>query len=180
MGLFGKKRDKENSADNIVVQSINSRYTTEVLVAAYDNSRWVELREREYSGNIIDIPKKLPAEKYAELNFMINNFDYDIDVYFHLPKEQADTLLKDLFTVLPLLDTYIQDEAPDSGIDNYVIAYLDVYGDMVEIEYYGVRVNTQFDAKVFIDNGLWYCSKISMRKFEPPVSLYDLAKQGRM
>lgn len=142
---------------------IKSVYTTSVLTDAYEKIRWTELSE----------------QKQGVMEFSIDGVDYEIEVSFHLQKEQGD-IIKGLFAAIPQLDAYIQDEGPESDPHSYVIADLQVYDDKVDIEYFGAIVNTQFDVKLLLNHGIWYCGKIGGRIFEPPVCVNDLSKQARM
>lgn len=142
---------------------IKSVYTTSVLTDAYEKMRWVEL----------------PEQKYGVMEFSIGGVDYEIEVSFHLQKEQGDIIIKGLFAVIPQLDAYIQDEGSESDPHSYVIADLQVYDDKVDIDYFGAIINTQFDVKLLLNLGIWYCGKIGSRIFEPPVRVNDLSKQEK-
>ena len=132
--------------------SANSRYTTEMLNTAYENIYWRKHGDKD-------------------IGLMIFPFDNEVEVEFHLPKESADILMKDLFRVLYLVDDIVNKEDCKTISYDYDIACLLVFDNRVTIVYFGNKVNTEFNVEVFKEAGRWYCEKIGMRKFNPPMCL---------
>lgn len=139
-----------------------SRYSSDILLAAYKNIQFQSLSAHRADTSV---------ERSGEMHFQIDGTEYDIDIVLHITKEQADMLMNGLFSALPLLDAYVQNDGPDSGIDNYIIDSLHVYDRRVELEYLGAAVNTQFDAELLMDHGTWYCSAVGLHRFNPPLSV---------
>ena len=142
--LFRKNNHILNNAE-----ITNSRYTVDILNPAYDN-----MLLKQYGDKTIgEMTLPLPAI-----------FDNIVEVYFHTSKENADLIMKNLFIILYKIDTFVQGD----GFDDYEISQFDVYDNKVVIGYWGTKVNTSFDANVFIEAGKWYCTEIGMMKFNPP------------
>jgi hypothetical protein len=125
---------------------IHSRYTPELLIGAYDK---MVLRENDNTTGILSV------------------FDDDIEVYFNIPKKNANTLMKDFFPFLFLIDAIVQKEE----IDEYNIAYFDISEGKITIGYWGNKENTNFDVLVYCDAGDWYCSKIGVKEYNPPLHI---------
>lgn len=144
MGLFDKLfRENKNEPNN--PKAVNSRYTVEMLSEAYANM-WYH---REIA--MLTIPANNP------------NTD-EVELYFYTPNEIADSLIKDFFAVFPKIDVIVQ----ENDRDNYDITYFNIYDERIEIGYFGNKVNTNFEVKVFRKDEQWYCTEIGMKKFNPP------------
>jgi len=131
----------------------NSKYNPDMLIAAYENMRWQKVRDNDIGVMTFSV------------NYPGNN---DVEVYLQTSKENADTLLRGLFKVLYLLDTVVDD---GECTDDYDIMYFDVFDNKVTIGYWGTKVSTNYDVKVFNELGRWYCESYGMKIFEPPVCL---------
>lgn len=144
MGLFDKLfKEKQNEPRNSKV--VNSRYTVNMLSEAYANM-WYH-------------------REIAMLTIPANNLNKDeVELYFHTPNEIADLLIKDFFAIFPQIDVIVQ----ENDRDNYDIAYFNIYDERIEIGYFGNKVNTNFEVKVFRKDEQWYCAKIGMKRFNPP------------
>ena len=146
MGLFDKVLKSKDKNNKMV-----SRYTIEMLNVAHENMWWRKAGERDV----------------GMMKFPVNNSENDeVEIYYQAPKESADTLLKELFTVLHKID----DIANNDGA-NYDITYFDVTEDKITIGYWGTEDNSSFDVKVLNEAGKWYCAEIGTKKYNPPLSL---------
>jgi len=135
----------------------NTRYSTEIMSSAYDRKDMGYWQAFNKDIAIMAIPM-------AD----------EIEVYFYTSKENADLLMKDLFTVIFEIDAMVNDSqtiAYKDVIDEYDISYFKVYDSRVDIGYVSTKVNSNFEVKVYKDGGQWYCSQIGTKTYEPPLSL---------
>ena len=128
----------------------DSRYTAQLLITAYDNMQFFQTSIQE-AGRMV-----LPSSEFLE---------NEVDVYFHLPKENADLFMKDLFNIIHKVDREMVQENKN---DDYDIAYFNVYENRVDICYFGNKINTEFNVKLCIEAGQWYCTGIGIRIYDPP------------
>ena len=122
----------------------NKKYTTEILINAYEN-----------------------LNHHNEFNFPDGDFFY---VIFNAPKDKINNILiRDLFSDIYLIDSFIQ-----AGTGVYEIAGFHLFDDnIIIIEYYGVKYNTQFYVKLYREKNKWYCTKIGMENFDNPICVND-------
>ena len=93
--------------------------------------------------------------------------DEPVEIYFHIEREQAELILHDLLTVLHKIDATVQ-EIPKTKFE---IAYINIYENNIQICYYGVTANTEFDVEVYETAGQWYCKKLGMTTYNPPMGI---------
>jgi len=129
--------------------------TIEFSSPVYDYS----MEERIKYFNAKPTPVTLHLEIFA---------DEPIDIYFHIAKEKAELILSDLLTVLHKIDAIVQ-QSPNTEFE---IGYIDIYDDNIQICYYGLLCNTEFDVKVYKDAEQWYVSKQGLRTYNPPKRIY--------
>jgi hypothetical protein len=161
MGFFDKisKQAETNSKTQATeqfdhsapAQKVGSRYTYKMLAVAHENMWWRKAGEKDV----------------GVMKFPVNNPENDeVEIYYQLPKENANTLLKELFTVLHQIDDIVNDSE-----QSFDITYFDVCEDKITIGYWGTEENSSFEAKVFKEADKWYCEQIGTKKYNPSLCL---------
>gem|GEM_PF-3518302 len=101
----------------------------------------------------------------ADMILPDKNFsDEAVEVYFHVPTEEAELLVKDLITILHKIDAMVQ-SCPNTEFE---IGYINIYDDNMKVRYFGLKVNTEFDIEVYKDAEQWYCSRQGGTTYNPP------------
>ena len=94
---------------------------------------------------------------YAQMVLPIHEYGSEVYIYNYTTKENADLLLKDLFTYLHKIDDAVLVGRGGCSIEDplYEIAFFEVYDNKVGASYFGISCDT-IDIEVYIEPGEWY------------------------
>ncbi|MDR2869836.1 MAG: hypothetical protein LBV04_05245 [Deferribacteraceae bacterium] len=126
----------------------NKKYSQEILVNAYENIVLEVLENGE-----------------AEYNFPDGDFFYIKSDY---PKEDIDKIIKDIFLEIYVINSFVQQET-----NQYQIAGFKFCNNVITVEFWGLKVNTQFDVEIYKERYQWYCTKIGLIQYAYPVCIND-------
>ena len=95
--------------------------------------------------------------------------------------DHINHMMKDLFHDIYLIDSFVHnnsDEFEIAGFDFHDLSYSNGFADkrnenMINIEYYGIKYNTQFDIEIYKEKNKWYCTGMGDRKLANPVCIND-------
>jgi hypothetical protein len=79
-----------------------------------------------------------------------------------------ECLVKDLFLDIYLIDSFVQQRS-----DEHEIAGFRFCNNVIAIDYWTKKVNSQFDVEIYKEGGKWYCTSIGMIKYAHPVCVND-------
>lgn len=116
------------------------KYAPQVLLEAYSRAKW--------NGDVGEL--MLPEGDSMELTL-------------HIPRDRHEDWMVEVCSNLHRIDQFVQKVA-----DDYFIAGMDVFEDRLMIDYWGNRVNTQFEMEVYRDAKGWHCTTMGMMTYNPP------------
>ena len=84
--------------------------------------------------------------------------------------ENIDDIMNRIFADIYLIDSFVHNSS-----DEYEMVGFDFSAgqNMIHIEYHGIQINTQFDVRIYQDNGKWYCMGIGIMHYAKPVCMND-------
>lgn len=124
------------------------RYAPELLLAAYDAVQW--------DGGDGELAP--PGESLLEISLQAS-------------PGCGEAFMRELLAGLYLVDWFVQGDD-----DAYDIAVIEFFEDgRAVLEYWGNRVNTRFDVRLYREAGGWYCTRMGLTEYQPPVCVIPLA-----
>jgi len=85
-------------------------------------------------------------------------------------RENIDDIMNSLFADIYLIDSFVHNSSDEYEMVGF---NLSTGQNMIAIEYYGLKVNTAFDARIYQDNGKWYCIGQGAMRYAKPVCIND-------
>ncbi len=125
---------------------LQSRYTPELLLQSYDKLLW-----KDNVGELI-----FQNEQATDLP--------SIEIF--CSDKPDERLLKSFLMVLHMIDLFVQ-----SGTNDFDLYRIDVHADTIRLYYCGNKVNTEFNVYLSKQENSWYCSKIGVGVYAPPICL---------
>jgi len=145
----------------------NRKYTQEMLFNAYKNI--------------------LIEDGYGEYEFLDDNDWFFVKTGSSV--ENIDGVMNDIFADIYLIDSFVHNSSDEFGMcgfdfsESYLrevapILYQKIVAStngktIISIGYVGLHVNTQFDVRIYQDNGKWYCIGSGGMHYTKPVCIND-------
>ena len=107
------------------------------------------------------------TDGYGEYYFSDNEWFY---VETGSLVENIDDIMTNIFADIYLIDSFVHNSSDEYGMVGFDLSKGQ---NMIHIEYYGLKFNTQFDVSIYQDNGKWYCTGQGAVQYAKPVCIND-------